>query len=307
MFDSGLTLSWLGVEAGAALRNWGHPLRAGEALPLEFCAGAASDLMVKGMTAGLEYSTVKGMKGRIGLGVDYWPVRFFGIRTGMSGIRDGDRQLTCGFSSVVGRLGLDYALAAGDLGPSHRASISYSSNLSPAVHAAAAVQPVMTVAQSSATSAPTAVSATKAVESSEAKVEQPATKLNVAVANLDSKKELADDAAMISDMLRVAIVRTGRFSVVEKKYMELILSEQVFQQAGCTSEQCAVKLGKLLNVQRVIVGSFGRLTDQYFINMWVVNVETGQVILADYKKLKKLKNIEADMSELAVYIADRIE
>jgi hypothetical protein len=60
-------------------------------------------------------------------------------------------------------------------------------------------------------------------------------------------------------------------------------------------------------VQRVIVGSFGKLMDQYFVNMWVVNVETGQVILADYKKLKKLKNIEVDMTELAIYIADRIE
>jgi hypothetical protein len=45
--------------------------------------------------------------------------------------------------------------------------------------------------------------------------------------------------------------------------MEKILAESSFQQTGCTSSECAVQIGKILNVKHMIVGSLSKLMDTY--------------------------------------------
>lgn len=105
--------------------------------------------------------------------------------------------------------------------------------------------------------------------------------LTMAVMDLSAEGTAASDAAVITEMLRTKLARTGAFRVVEKKAQSQLLGEQAFQQTGCTTEECAVKLGRLLNVQRMVVGSFGKLLDSYFVNVRVVSVETGQVVYAD--------------------------
>jgi TolB-like protein len=111
--------------------------------------------------------------------------------------------------------------------------------------------------------------------------EPPSGGMNVAVADLSAQGVSASDAAVITDMIRSVIVKFGKFNVVEKANMDRILSEQAFQQTGCTSEECAVKLGKLLNVNRMVVGSFGKLLTRYVVNVRVVNVENGKVLFSD--------------------------
>jgi TolB-like protein len=63
--------------------------------------------------------------------------------------------------------------------------------------------------------------------------------------------------------------------------MDKIMAEQTFQQTGCTTAECAVKLGKILNVKYLIVGTFGKLMDQYVLNFRVVETETAKVIYSD--------------------------
>jgi len=69
------------------------------------------------------------------------------------------------------------------------------------------------------------------------------------------------NASIVADWLRGALVTTGAYTVVERSAMQKILSEQAFQNTGCTSSECAVKLGKDLNVQKMVVGSFGKILD----------------------------------------------
>jgi hypothetical protein len=85
--------------------------------------------------------------------------------------------------------------------------------------------------------------------------------------------------------------------------MDKVLAEQAFQQTGCTSEECAVKLGKLLNVQRMVVGSFGRLMDKFFVSLRVVDVESGKVMFADSARGRQVEDIEAGVKDLAAQIA----
>ena len=44
-----------------------------------------------------------------------------------------------------------------------------------------------------------------------------------------------------------------------------VLAEQKFQSSGCTEQECAVEMGKLLNVKKMLVGSLSKLLDTYYI------------------------------------------
>ena len=101
---------------------------------------------------------------------------------------------------------------------------------------------------------------------------------NVAVAEFTGKNVSQADASIIADFLRTELVNTNKCAVVEKANMDKILAESSFQRAGCTTSECAIQIGKILNVKYMIVGSLSRLQGTYFITVSVVDVETGQII-----------------------------
>jgi DNA-binding beta-propeller fold protein YncE len=126
---------------------------------------------------------------------------------------------------------------------------------------------------------------------------------NVAVVDLQAYGVSSNDAAVIADMIRSELVRSGSCNVVEKQNMEKVLAEQTFQQTGCTSDECAVKLGKILNVQVIIVGSFGKLMDKYIVTLRLVRVETGKIENGDSAKGQSVDEIEAEIKKMVGRLA----
>jgi curli biogenesis system outer membrane secretion channel CsgG len=65
----------------------------------------------------------------------------------------------------------------------------------------------------------------------------------------------------IADMLVTELVRNGTYSVIERKQLDRVLGEQNFQQSGRADASTAARLGRLLGVDAIIIGSitqFGR-------------------------------------------------
>jgi curli biogenesis system outer membrane secretion channel CsgG len=65
----------------------------------------------------------------------------------------------------------------------------------------------------------------------------------------------------IADMLVGQLVRNGSYSVIERKQLDRVLSEQNFQQSGRADASTAAQLGRILGVDAIIIGSitqFGR-------------------------------------------------
>ncbi len=85
------------------------------------------------------------------------------------------------------------------------------------------------------------------------------------------------DASIVADFLRTELVNTGLFNVMGRNNMDTMLAEQKFQNSGCTEQECAVEMGKLLNVKKILVGSLSKLLDTYYITVNVVDVETGKI------------------------------
>ncbi len=110
--------------------------------------------------------------------------------------------------------------------------------------------------------------------------------ISIAVMDLDGRGISALEAQTLTDRLRSQLVRTGMVTVVERGQMQTILSEQDFQAAGCTSDECAVEVGQLLNVSVMVAGSIGKLGSTYTIDLRTIDVGTGQItesIIRDYR------------------------
>jgi hypothetical protein len=105
--------------------------------------------------------------------------------------------------------------------------------------------------------------------------------LNVAVENLLSSGISAAEASIISDRLRSELLEIGSIRVMERSQMDQILKEQSFQQSGaCVGSQCFVEIGRLLAVDRIVVGTVGSIGSLYTLSVRVLNVETGEVIFS---------------------------
>ena len=104
---------------------------------------------------------------------------------------------------------------------------------------------------------------------------QTAENVRVGVIDLESETVPAAQLRVLSDRLREELVNTGEFQVLERERMDMILGEVGFQQSGCVATECAVEIGQLLGMEKMIGGRVGKVGDVYTITLRMVDVETG--------------------------------
>lgn len=108
---------------------------------------------------------------------------------------------------------------------------------------------------------------------------------SIAILDLVATNISKEEAGMLSDRLRSEILKTGKFEIMEREKIDLILKEQGFQETGlCNTTECSVEVGQLLAVNRIVTGSVGKMGNLYSINLRLLDVQTG----------KNLKTAEED-------------
>jgi len=106
-------------------------------------------------------------------------------------------------------------------------------------------------------------------------------KTQIAVTDLDSQGSLSQQEIIIlTNRLRSKLVRTNAFIMLDRGLMEEILEEQGFQQGGCTTTECAVEIGKILNVQQIITGTVGKFGTLFTIDISLIDVGSSQIVLS---------------------------
>jgi len=103
------------------------------------------------------------------------------------------------------------------------------------------------------------------------------TKTTLAVLDLDAMGLEKTQAEILTNRLRSNTVSLGIYEVVERQKMQEILDEQEFQLSGCTTDACAVEVGQLLGVQKMISGSIGAIGKVYTVELRLLDVETGKI------------------------------
>ena len=81
------------------------------------------------------------------------------------------------------------------------------------------------------------------------------------------------DVDGISEMF-MTYFRPAGYTMVERAQIDRVISEQGFQYSSITDAQ-AVKLGRILNVSKVVLGKVSKLGGQYQVDVRVVDVQSG--------------------------------
>ncbi len=108
--------------------------------------------------------------------------------------------------------------------------------------------------------------------------------INVAVFDLYTDNyKLKDNNRALTDRLMIELHNTRRFNVIERKYIQDVLKEQGFQQTGVTESDDAVKVGKLLGVHAIVLGSISIVDEalgpeQYSVNARLISIQSGIIL-----------------------------
>lgn len=105
-----------------------------------------------------------------------------------------------------------------------------------------------------------------------------AKKENLAVLQFKAVNIPYTDVLILNNRFQSELVKSGDYIVLERQMINDVLKEQGFQQTGCVTSECAVEVGKLLGVDKIIVGTIGRLESLLTISVRMIDIETGEII-----------------------------
>lgn len=127
-------------------------------------------------------------------------------------------------------------------------------------------------------------------------------KKRIAVARFSDGAAYHGSGSGISDMLTTALVKTGKFLVVERKDLDKVLDEQKLGASGVVTAETAPAMGKVLGVDMIVVGSVSELgtkkreigggisifdagvsskTARAAVDIRLVNTTTGEILAAE--------------------------
>jgi len=137
---------------------------------------------------------------------------------------------------------------------------------------------------------------------------QDAENYNVAVVDMKVSGGIPETYALaFTDRLRHELFNTGVFAVMERSEMDEILTEQGFQLSGCTTDQCYIEAGRILNVDHIVAGSVCQIGSLYSINLRLISVETSKTeksVAVDYQgEVEQV--LASQMKEAALELAGR--
>jgi len=164
-------------------------------------------------------------------------------------------NLTGGFGMRFKRFSLDYAwVPYGDLGTTHRVTLDFK------------------FLEHAATEKRGTALAKKIIVRTNPK------NISLAISYLTGKGLSESELIVISEYLRTEIANTGAFNVMSRHEMEEQFAEKNITVPQCSDEGCGVVLGKILGVDRVVVGKVSKMMGTYRISISLLNIETGETV-----------------------------
>ncbi|MBP8083081.1 MAG: VWA domain-containing protein [Spirochaetes bacterium] len=114
----------------------------------------------------------------------------------------------------------------------------------------------------------------------------PATPVSL-IPVIASDKKNAANAEYFTEQANISLAGNKSFKLVERKNLQKILEEIELQNTGITSEESAVKLGKMLGAKILIGSNLYLKSDYYELFIKMYRVETGEILSVNKIRIDK--------------------
>jgi hypothetical protein len=101
---------------------------------------------------------------------------------------------------------------------------------------------------------------------------------NTTIAVLSVASNVPDLAVFIMDEIEFRFVDSGNFTVVDRKTLDQIRSEQNFQASGEVDDNSAITIGKMLGANIVITGGITGSAATQRLTLKALNVQSAQIM-----------------------------
>ena len=91
----------------------------------------------------------------------------------------------------------------------------------------------------------------------------------------------------LSKSIRSYFFKTEKYTVIDRTKLEEVLKEHKLQLSGCNTKECLVEIGKILNVNYIVVPSLSKIGDEYVMNLRITSVESSEIVLFKLSKPSK--------------------
>ena len=105
----------------------------------------------------------------------------------------------------------------------------------------------------------------------------PDTTIQIAVSSLNGSNVSKSEIIALTERLRSELLLTKFFKVLERDAMDVILAEQGFQQSGCTTSECAVEMGQIMNVEKIVAGTISKVGNTFSSSIRVIDISSGSI------------------------------
>lgn len=106
-----------------------------------------------------------------------------------------------------------------------------------------------------------------------------------------------------SESLHDAFSRIPKFSIVERTQFDKIIKEQALQESKKIDSLSVIKVGKILGVEKILIGSCQIHTGHIMVNMRIVNVETGEISpLSNFPVMGPIGNVLQFQKDICIEV-----
>ena len=108
---------------------------------------------------------------------------------------------------------------------------------------------------------------------------KPPEKTRIAVLNLTMERGLDEGLVkLLNELLMTEFQRSGKYEVIGGSDIEgMLVLEQKKQMMNCTDASCLAEIGGALGVEKLVIGSIGKVGSLYLVNVKIIDIRNANV------------------------------
>jgi hypothetical protein len=138
----------------------------------------------------------------------------------------------------------------------------------------------------------------------------------IAILDLAAKGVSQVEAEVLSEKLRshisdlitskryTSLQGKDKYLVVEQTQVDKILEQFEIQNTGCVSDSCAIEFGKMLQVDRIVLGQIGLVGNTYLVSARIIDVGSRKAIATANRQYKG--SIDELMTSVIMEVGDNL-